>query len=461
MTQDRKRQAALAIEGVALLLATPFLLFPTRYPALVLVVLTLLVLAWLTGWRLTGKPFPATPYNGATLLFSLALFTAILVTADPHITLPKATGLILGIAAWRYTVMAVQDQRRWQMALVVFLLFSAAFTAMGALSAHWRFKVPLLEQLLVNPPTRLLNLADGPQIGVSLNQVAGTMMLYWPLPFAALLGWRGRLRDWRFVLLALCSLFLAAFLFLTQSRAGWIGGAAGLLALLVGWGILLPPSRRRRIVWGIVGGVIGGGLLLLLLVGPTQVINLAQEPVVETAVGDLSTTLFRQEVWRWSIAGIQDFPFTGVGLGAFRQVAFRLYPIGVPPSFDFAHAHNIFLQTALDLGLPGLIAYLALVGTAVVQSWQKAKRGGRGRPFYLALLAGLIALHVYGLGDALALGSKTNLLFWIHLGLVSSNVARCSGPTLTHARAVRSDASAAKQQLAIDRSDHSCSANEP
>jgi putative inorganic carbon (hco3(-)) transporter len=419
LTRDRKRQAALAIEGVVLLLATPFLLLPARYPALLLVMLLLLGLAWLTSWRLTRQPFPATPYNGAALLFSLSLFTAVLVTADPQITLPKATGLILGIAAWRYTVLAVQDQRRWLIALAVFLLFSAAFTALGALSAHWRFKVPLLEQLLINPPTRLLNLADGPQGGVSLNQVAGTMMLYWPLPFAILLGWRGRLKDWRFVLLALLSLSLAAFLFLTQSRAGWIGGAAGLLALLTGWGVMLPPSRRRRILLGIVGGVMGGGLFLLLLIGPTRIMDLAQEPAVETAVGNLSTTLFRQEVWRWSIAAIEDFPFTGVGLGAFRQVAFRLYPIGVPHSYDFAHAHNIFLQTALDVGLPGLIAYLALVGTAVAQSWQKAKRGGRGRPFYLALFAGLIALHVYGLGDALALGSKTNLLFWLALGLIS------------------------------------------
>ena len=141
--------------------------------------------------------------------------------------------------------------------------------------------------------------------------------------------------------------------------------------------------------------------------------------MTETAVGDLSTTLFRQEVWRWSIAAIEDFPFTCVGLGAFRQVAFRLYPISVPQSYDFAHAHNIFLQSTLDVGLPGLIAYLALVGTAVAHSWQKARRGVRERPFYLALFAGLIALHVYGLGDALALGSKTNLLFWIALGLLS------------------------------------------
>jgi O-antigen ligase len=39
-----------------------------------------------------------------------------------------------------------------------------------------------------------------------------------------------------------------------------------------------------------------------------------------------------------------------------------LYPLfTVPLDSDIAHAHNIFLQTALDLGIPGLVAYLALL----------------------------------------------------------------------------------------------------
>jgi hypothetical protein len=34
----------------------------------------------------------------------------------------------------------------------------------------------------------------------------------------------------------------------------------------------------------------------------------------------------------------------------------------------------------------------------------------------IGLVTGLIALHIYGLTDALALGSKTSLLFWLILG---------------------------------------------
>jgi putative inorganic carbon (hco3(-)) transporter len=58
---------------------------------------------------------------------------------------------------------------------------------------------------------------------------------------------------------------------------------------------------------------------------------------------------------------IQDFPFTGMGMNVFRKVVPVLYPLFlIGPDIDIGHAHNEFLQAALDLGIPGLIAFLAL-----------------------------------------------------------------------------------------------------
>ena len=131
------------------------------------------------------------------------------------------------------------------------------------------------------------------------------------------------------------------------------------------------------------------------------------------------------EIWSRALYALQDFPFTGVGLGAFRRVVNVLYPLFLmPPDVDIAHSHNMFLQVGVDLGLIGLVGYVALLIVAAASAWQIASTG-RGFAPYLALgaLAALIGLHVYGLADALALGSKPSVIFWVVLGLVAALAA--------------------------------------
>ena len=91
----------------------------------------------------------------------------------------------------------------------------------------------------------------------------------------------------------------------------------------------------------------------------------------------------------------------------------------VGPDKDIAHAHNVFLQVGVDLGLPGLISYVALLVVAAQAGWQKIRRGGWARWLALGVLAGLVGFHVYGMADTLALGSKPSFLFWWLLGLLA------------------------------------------
>ena len=151
---------------------------------------------------------------------------------------------------------------------------------------------------------------------------------------------------------------------------------------------------------------------------------------------DVSTTLTagagvpmaaRLEIWQRALYGISDFPLTGMGLGTFRQVGPLLYPLFLlPPTYDIAHAHNFFLQSALDFGIPGLVALLALYLLASGQGislWRAAPFAG-SRAWALGLLAALAGQAVYSLADAVAMGSKTNLLFWFLLALIFGLTAR-------------------------------------
>jgi hypothetical protein len=98
-----------------------------------------------------------------------------------------------------------------------------------------------------------------------------------------------------------------------------------------------------------------------------------------------------------------------MGMNTFRRNVFVLYPLFlVGPDFDIAHAHNEFLQAALDLGLPGLIAFLTLhIGAfwILFKIWRLAHTPQSWRLLVLGL-GGVFAYMIYSLTDAAALGAK-------------------------------------------------------
>jgi putative inorganic carbon (HCO3(-)) transporter len=99
-----------------------------------------------------------------------------------------------------------------------------------------------------------------------------------------------------------------------------------------------------------------------------------------------------------------------------------LYPYFViPPDVSVPHAHNLLLQVTVDLGLPGLVAYLALlinmfymVGTILTHN---------KRALVWALGAGslgaLMAMLIHGMVDATLWGSKLALLPWLLFAMIT------------------------------------------
>jgi putative inorganic carbon (HCO3(-)) transporter len=228
------------------------------------------------------------------------------------------------------------------------------------------------------------------------------------------------------VLLVLANgLLLSGTLLLTQSRGGLLGFGASFLF------ILLVVLRRHR-----------GIVLTLILLAVMGAIALAFDKQMADAAlavlggssdtGSLggSSLAGRWEIWTRAVYGIQDFPFTGMGVGTFRNIVNLRYPLSLlNQNTDIAHAHNHLLQTGLDLGIPGLVAYIALwLGCAMMlwRSWRYSSS------FWLRLLAvglaaNLVAYGVYGMVDTVALGARPGFIFWLLLGLIAglySNVER-------------------------------------
>ncbi len=440
--QAGERRAAprrwLVAEGVLLLLIAPPLLSPEAAPAITLAVLILLALSWLISLRFVAPP--VTPFNLILLLWGLTLVVGIVVTADPAETLPKATGLILGLAVWRYLVLAVRTRRALAVAVAFCLLLGLGLSVVGIFGLQELPKIPLLAEI---NPFRGRSLPGLGGLSTHPNQLAALICLYLPLlvslsfalprlspkheSSAAIKQGQAFEKAQRFffgkgarLLLIIATLLATVLLILTQSRGGWIAALAGLFALLVLWALVLPPTiTRRRVRLAVMAWVVVG-LAVVLWIGPDTLRDLWLDPPTESVVGPLITLNYRKELWPWAITAIGDFPLTGLGLGAFRQVIFRLYPIVLNGGQDVGHAHNIFMQTALDVGLPGLVVYLALLLVAAAVGWRVARADAGLRAVALGLLAGLFALHVFGVADALALGSKPGIVFWLALGVLAA-----------------------------------------
>jgi putative inorganic carbon (HCO3(-)) transporter len=255
-------------------------------------------------------------------------------------------------------------------------------------------------------------------VAVNPNALGGTVLMFLPLAITlTVVGWREWTRRRGAPGLVLRTLAapaaagaLLAVLVLSESRAAWIGAGATLVMLAA-----FAVPRVGRLVS--VGALAAGAVVLLSLVFlPRQGREAAAHAGVWLHAAD------RYEIWDRALLAAEDFPLTGIGLNTFRARVHAMYPLfSVPPGTDIAHAHNVFLQAVLDGGVGGLVAYLAMLGVTAAMCWRVWRTGDdRSRPIALGLLGNLLAVHAFGVVDAIPLGTKVGLFIWWNLALVDA-----------------------------------------
>ncbi len=446
-----------------LLMAAPFLLFPSQRRSLaMLVVPAIILIHWLTlKAKRPGKPhdkqakirhrlpvIPETPLNGAVLLMMVMVLVSIWATFDLGYSLPKISGMLLGVGAFLAILREGENQRGWLFGLLAFLVIGLAIAGLGIFGTNWFpfNKIAIFGPIISHLP-RLISGLQGAESGFHPNEVAGGLI--WVLPpimmvNAILLFPRSQMnsggknlgrvqykkvRGLVIVLLSLGATFFIALVFLLcQSRGGYIGLA---ITIMVAIPIALPPKWRWPSTALLVLLALISGILIASHWEAVRTWITGSNLVADPALS-LNTLAGRVEIWSRAIYGIQDFPFTGMGMNTFRKVAPVLYPLfNVSPEIDIGHAHNEFLQAALDLGIPGLVAFLALyIGSfwMLANTWRATRHSTLGnenrslatRFLVLGLGGGLLAHLLYGLTDAVSLGAKPGILFWMLLGLITA-----------------------------------------
>ena len=205
---------------------------------------------------------------------------------------------------------------------------------------------------------------------------------------------------------------------------------AALLALAVGWaiyGALALP--RRRVILGF-GALVLAGALALGLVAPLRqrVVN----KLGPLARGDWNEVLTgRLDGWRVAMHLFAAHPWAGVGHGGFRPsyVSGKLALLERGTVFYkkqaspvFANAHNEYLETAADLGVPGILALLGGVALAFRGAARKPKEGGR-RALAWSGLAVLAVLSLAYFPFRIALTAYPAILFLAWLFVPADDAA--------------------------------------
>ncbi|MCB0063131.1 MAG: O-antigen ligase family protein [Caldilineaceae bacterium] len=257
----------------------------------------------------------------------------------------------------------------------------------------------------------------GPEvIAINPNILGAALTMIAALLLALLLqpSWA---RRWWFTLpLWLPLLLIVNSLIISQSRSSW-------LALAVATLFILWLAGRRGLVVVIVALLLGGGLALW----GSELLTLLPVGRLAQSAGDSLTR--RMGIWRFSLELVATNPLMGVGLGDYQQAFATRFPslplVGgrlAPP-----HAHNLWLQVALDLGLPGLIAWGGLLVALGRRLWYGLSN--RRSPRYAlrtGVSAALIVMAVIGCFDNALWGTKLSFIPWSILALAHLTTATYS-----------------------------------
>lgn len=184
------------------------------------------------------------------------------------------------------------------------------------------------------------------------------------------LGTARRTGDGRYFLAA-GIIFVADLL--TFSRGGYLGLVAGTGAYLLALAPGFWSDRKNRARLALFAGV----LILAFLSPPV-----ASRFLSSFLLSDASSTE-RIALWQEGLSAIAERPLLGVGLGNYLASARPL----LAPETPF-YAHNLYLDIALEVGLIGLAAFLAVFIVAFALA-----RVGRNNPLS-APVTGALALYL-------------------------------------------------------------------
>jgi O-antigen ligase len=293
-------------------------------------------------------------------------------------------------------------QLYWAVGLLVALIVERALDGLHeAASGSYSFKI---YDLL--PNGQLVHRIDGHMAGS--NQYA-TYLVSGAMICLAIVA-ASRMKRTR-LLLTFALGFIGLALLLTFSRGAWLGLGVAILALI----FILRPKRGVTVL-----------AILVVIVISVELLYPEAKTQFFSRAGQVDVSLLRrQEYYSIGFRVLQRFPF-GAGWGAWFQET----PTGVIAAPGFPWYHDDYLQLATEIGIPGLMVMLWILGTVLLSGIQAARRALSVNQF--ALCAGLSTAFL-----GMLVQTATDQFLW-HAD-IAPHIWTVAGLVATAAMLVRAD----------------------
>lgn len=200
------------------------------------------------------------------------------------------------------------------------------------------------------------------------------------------------------------AIVFVATIFLTFSRGVW-------LALFAMLAVLALQRGKKKIL-----------LLVLPLVLLFSTVSMFWQRLHSAFSAGDSSSVMRLALWASTEKMINVHPVFGWGWGLYwfyyPQFDYLLQTAGL----KVYHAHNTYLHYAAEIGIAGLVFFLAILLFAIYHSVVNACVYNRREYRYLtALLIGFMALS---LTDHILFNTRMSMLFWSFIGITFSTYRR-------------------------------------
>ncbi|MEO6211588.1 MAG: O-antigen ligase family protein [Gemmatimonadaceae bacterium] len=189
------------------------------------------------------------------------------------------------------------------------------------------------------------------------------------IPFAFYFLGKGQKASRRIAALVALGMFLTAMV-KSGSRGGFIGLIGVMLYILLFYRAI--PSRTRLLITV-------AGVALFFGFASDKYWTMMGTILHPTTDYNYTSNEGRVEVWKRGMSYMEHNPVVGVGVAAYpmaeggSDLALSLQAQGA--GFKWSVAHNSFLETGAELGIPGLAVFLAMLVVTGVSLSRISKRG--------------------------------------------------------------------------------------